>query len=158
MPWLYYETATGSLTGWTTADVPSNPPAWTAVEITGQQVAGLSDASLMWDPVTHALVPRPVPVEIVVSQNVRTKARNAIANNTAALAAQATMLANLNALATVTVANTAAAQTAIRALAVEVRKLANNADDRIHQDTGIIRLLLGDFYGDTSVLQTEDGT
>jgi hypothetical protein len=65
---------------------------------------------------------------------------------------------NLTALTTVSVTNTAGAQTAIRALAVEVRKLASNADERVRQDTGLIRLLLGDFYGDVSVLQTEDGT
>jgi hypothetical protein len=146
------------------------------------------DPGFVWDPITRTPQPRPVPVQIVVSENLRAKIEASIAEiinvGFPAIDAAKAAIASLTGttipnakttvapLKTVTVSNVAAVQVQLRnignyldalldvdaALAQRLSLVLTAVRELASRDVAIARLMLGDFYGDAEALASEAGT
>jgi hypothetical protein len=117
------------------------------------------DPGYVWDPATRTPQPRPVPVTIVVSDNLRTKMKASIdevvnvgfpAITAAQTAVDEVIAANPS--------NVSQVVTQYEKLAAQVRTSLRANEEALARVCAITRLLLGDFYGDADTLQSEAGT
>jgi hypothetical protein len=160
MAFLLYETTTGALVTSSSLDPsPPYPAEYTLVDLTAEQFGLFRSGAVVWDPVTLSLVPVPVPVTIVVSDNLRTKMKASIdevvnvgfpAITAAQTAVDEVIAANPS--------NVSQVVTQYEKLAAQVRTSLRANEEALARVCAITRLLLGDFYGDADTLQSEAGT
>jgi hypothetical protein len=117
------------------------------------------DPGYVWDPVTRTPQPRPVPVTVVVSQNLRTKIEASIAEvvNTGFPAIDAARSA-IDEVIAANPSNVSQVVTQYEKLAVQVRVALRAGEEALARVCAISRLLLGDSYGNENALQSEAGT
>jgi len=158
MAWyVIYNASTGNPVSLGTTAPGTLDPALAVAEITSPTWEQWNTGAYVWDAATRTVQPRPQEITLVVSGTLRTRLSQRLdyATNTALPTIDAADVA-LDAVRAAAITTTADARTQIRELARILEDLVNVQRRQVKTTNAVIRLLLGDVYGEAQTYLTSD--